>query len=85
MNQHAEMTASTHADDMAQEAARCGRLWVEVLLAGIADADADKHGARAWIGSGNFLIVAELAGLDRDAARGWAAAKQEKWRTEEPK
>jgi hypothetical protein len=55
---------------MAQEAAACRRLWAEVMLRAIADAEADPVGpAGRYIATRDFADVADLAGLDGDAAQ----------------
>lgn len=43
------------------------RLWVAVLAHALSDAAWDKE--PGWIGSADFRLVCDLAGLERDAVR----------------
>jgi hypothetical protein len=53
---------------MAEDGLRA--LWLSVLQQGIRDAEAD--GDAAWLRSGDCIMVADLAGLDRAYAAAWA-------------
>lgn len=55
--------------------ASCRALWLQVWLQGVDDAETEARAgngsdvARRWIGSRDFTLAAELAGLDPDVAR----------------
>jgi hypothetical protein len=56
--------------ELAQDAAACRRLGSAVALLAIDDAEADPIGpAGRYLESPDFFDVAELAGIDADAAR----------------